>query len=576
MKTVLSENALRILKLRYLRKDREGTVVETPEEMLQRVAAHVAGAEVAFGGKSKGRDSADDYFRMMSSLDFLPNSPTLRNAGWELGQLAACVDLPVDDSLESIFDAVKNTALIHQSGGGTGFSFSRLRPKNDMVSTTRGVASGPVSFMEVFNKATDIIKQGGTRRGANMGVLRVDHPDIEEFITVKRNPERLTSFNLSVGATDAFMDASNKDLPFPLVNPRSGIVARTVQARDIFDLMVQCAWENGEPGILFLDEINRHNPTPLLGSIECTNPCGEQPLLPFEACNLGSINLARMIRQGASGPETDWERLARTVHLSVRFLDDVIEVNRYPLPRIETLARANRKIGLGVMGFAHFLILLGISYNSEQSVNLAGSLMAFIREEAWAASRELAQERGPFPNFRGSVYEIRGEPPARNATVTTIAPTGSLSLIAGCSSGIEPLYALAYTRNIPGDIGVYELDPLFRSMAEQEGILDPGLESVLRKTGTLPPDPRIPRRLRDLFATAIEIPPGQHVRIQAAFQAHTDNAVSKTINFASRVGPAEVKDTLLLAHNLKCKGLTIYRDNSRAGQTLTCGLTSTC
>ena len=576
MKTGLSENALRILKLRYLRKDREGTVVETPGEMFQRVAAHVAGAGVAFGGKSKGRGSADDYFRMMSSLDFLPNSPTLMNAGRELGQLSACFVLPVDDSLESIFDAVKNTALIHQSGGGTGFSFSRLRPKNDMVSTTSGVASGPVSFMEVFNKATDIIKQGGTRRGANMGVLRVDHPDIEEFITVKRNPERLTSFNLSVGVTDAFMDAVKADLLFPLVNPRSGFVVRTVRARDVFDLMVQCAWEDGEPGILFLDEINRYNPTPLLGSIESTNPCGEQPLLPFEACNLGSINLSRMIRQGASGPETDWERLARTVHLAVRFLDDVIEVNRYPLPRIETLARGNRKVGLGVMGFAHFLILLGISYNSEQGVDLAGSLMAFIREEAWAASRELAQERGPFPNFRGSVYEIRGQAPVRNATVTTIAPTGSLSLIAGCSSGIEPLYALAYTRNIPGDIGVYELDPLFRSMAEQEGILDPGLESVLRKTGTLPPDPRIPRRLRDLFATAIEIPPGQHVRIQAAFQANTDNAVSKTINFPSRVGPAEVREALLLAHDLKCKGLTIYRDNSRAGQTLTCGLTSTC
>lgn len=576
MKPELSENAMRILKMRYLKKDASGTVMETPEEMFRRVALHVARAEKTFGCREEAEAVAETFQGMLSSLEFLPNSPTLMNAGRDLGQLAACFVLPVEDSLESIFEAVKNTAIIHQSGGGTGFSFSHLRPKNDMVLSTSGVASGPVSFMEVFNKATDIIKQGGTRRGANMGVLRVDHPDIEEFVTVKRDPSRLGSFNLSVGVTDDFMEAVRNDRIFSLVNPRSHTVAATIRARDLFDLMTRCAWENGEPGILFLDEINRHNPTPLLGSIEATNPCGEQPLLAHEACNLGSINLSVMVKSHHGTCGIDWERLSRTVALAVRFLDDVVEVNRYPLPRIRRLARGNRKIGLGVMGFAHLLVRLGIPYDSQESVKLAGRIMRHVQEHAHETSRELAHARGAFPNFPGSIYDRQGKAPMRNATVTTIAPTGTLSMIAGCSSGIEPIYALYTTRIIPGDIGVGEMDPLFLAVAESEGVLTRELTETVRKNGYLPDDAPVPQRLKDLFKPSFKIPPERHVMIQAAFQAHTDNAVSKTINFPRTASPDDVREAFLLAHEMKCKGITIYRDGSRAGQTLTCGLASTC
>ncbi|HNQ84274.1 MAG TPA: adenosylcobalamin-dependent ribonucleoside-diphosphate reductase [Deltaproteobacteria bacterium] len=576
MKPELSENALRILAMRYLKKDRDGAVIETPEGMFRRVALHVARAEKTFGTRGNVEETAEDFYGMLSSLEFLPNSPTLMNAGRELGQLAACFVLPVEDSLESIFDAVKNTAIIHQSGGGTGFSFSHLRPKNDMVLSTSGVASGPVSFMEVFNKATDIIKQGGTRRGANMGVLRIDHPDIEEFIAVKRDPLLLGSFNLSVGVTDAFMATVREDLDFPLVSPRSGAPVRTVRARDLFDHMVRCAWENGEPGVLFLDEINRHNPTPHLGSIETTNPCGEQPLLAYEACTLGSVNLSRMVRVRRGREELDWDRLGRTTALAVRFLDDVVEINRYPLPQIRRLSRGNRKIGLGVMGFAHLIIRLGVPYGSPEAVELAGRLMRFIQEHGHEASRELARTRGSFANFPGSVYDRTGEAPMRNATVTTIAPTGTLSVIAGCSSGIEPLYALYTTRIIPGGIGVGEMDRLFTAVAQARGVLDARLMESVRKTGFIPDDSPVPQDLKDLFAPAFRIPPVRHVAIQAAFQAHTDNAVSKTINFSREASPDDVRESFLLAHELKCKGITIYRDGSRPGQTLTCGLTGAC
>ncbi|HVN70759.1 MAG TPA: adenosylcobalamin-dependent ribonucleoside-diphosphate reductase [Desulfomonilia bacterium] len=575
MKPELTENQQRILKIRYLKKDPHGNIIENPEEMFRRVAFHVARAERAFGAKDR-ESIAEDFYTMLSAMDFLPNSPTLMNAGRDLGQLAACFVLPVDDSLKSIFNAVKYTAVIHQSGGGTGFSFSHLRPKNDIVLSTSGVASGPISFMEVFNKATDIIKQGGTRRGANMGVLRVDHPDIDEFIAVKRDPKLLNNFNLSVAVTDAFIDAVKEDAEFPLVNPRSHAEVRKVRARNIFDLMARCAWENGEPGILFLDEINRHNPTPQLGSIETTNPCGEQPLLAYESCTLGSINLAKMVSHSGDGTRIDWNKLEKTVRLAVRFLDDVVEVNRYPLPQIKRLTKGNRKIGLGVMGFAHLLILLGIPYDSDESVKLGGRIMQFIQENGHDASRYLAETRGSFPNFPGSIFDTRGKSPMRNATVTTIAPTGSLSLIAHCSSGIEPLYAIYYTRIIPGDIGVSEMDPLFQSIGDQEGFLSPDLVSAVKKKGSLGDDAPVQARIKALFATAIQIPPSRHVMIQAAFQAHTDNAVSKTINFTSQVTPSEIKETLLLAHELKCKGMTIYRDGSRAGQILTCGLTSTC
>jgi ribonucleoside-diphosphate reductase alpha chain len=570
----LSENARTILEARYLRKDEEGNVVEVPEDMFRRVAHAVAAAERVFDWNGKTGGHEDQFFHLMSSLKFLPNSPTLMNAGRELGQLSACFVLPVEDSLDSIFETLKETALIHKSGGGTGFSFSSLRPRNDIVATTSGIASGPVSFMRIFNTATDIIKQGGTRRGANMGVLRADHPDIEEFITAKRDPKALQSFNLSVGIGDDFMAALRDRTPFALISPRTHRLVRKAGAEDLFDLMVQCAWESGEPGLLFLDRINQDNPTPSLGAIACTNPCGEQPLLPYESCNLGSINLVKMLRQGPASMEIDWEELGRTVALAVRFLDDVIEVNHFPIPDIERMTRANRKIGLGVMGFAHLLILLGIPYGSPKGIAVARELMAFITERAHAASIELAYRRGEFPNFEASTLAAQGRKPMRNAVVTTIAPTGTLSIIADCSSGIEPLYALSTSRVVAGDIELREIDPVFRVVARERGIMIPG-HSQCTGSPIMDGTP-LPEDLSELFATALEIPPEQHVRMQAAFQEHTDNAVSKTINFPSRVPPREMKETLILAHELGCKGITIYRDGSRANQVLHCGLGKVC
>jgi ribonucleoside-diphosphate reductase alpha chain len=544
--------------------------------MFRRVAEHVASAEALLDPAARREDASEAYYAAMKSLEFLPNSPTLMNAGRQLGQLAACFVLPVEDSLESIFNAVRDTALIHQSGGGTGFSFSRLRPANDLVSTTSGVASGAVSFMQVFNKATEVIKQGGTRRGANMGVLRVDHPDIEAFITAKRTPHELTSFNLSVALTGEFMKALKKGGDYDLTNPRTGLRAHTERAEKIFDLIVECAWESGEPGVLFLDHLNDANPTPQLGEIESTNPCGEQPLLPFEACNLGSINLVKMVRNVGGSYEVDWEKLRYTVHVAVRFLDDVIEVNRYPLPAIERISRANRKIGLGVMGFAHFLILLGIAYTSEDAIHTAEDVMAFIQQEGRLASQELAGRRGAFPNFHKSRYQRDGVSELRNATVTTIAPTGTLSIIAGCSSGIEPLYALCYTRRILEDRTFTETDPLFRQKAQDHGIWTPELARYVCDTGSLPEEVEIDPKVRRLFVTAFDVPPAHHVRIQAAFQSHTDNAVSKTINFPHDATKSDVRDALLMAYRLGCKGVTIYRSGTREGQVLTCGPGVTC
>ncbi|HOM29399.1 MAG TPA: adenosylcobalamin-dependent ribonucleoside-diphosphate reductase [Deltaproteobacteria bacterium] len=577
MRPELSDTAEYILRLRYLKKDAEGNVAETPEELFRRVADHVGRAETVFGADAREAGKvADEFFETLTRLEFLPNSPCLMNAGRELGQLAACFVLPVNDSLESIFEAVKDTALIHQSGGGTGFSFSRLRPKNDTVLSTSGVACGPVSFMEVFDKATDVIKQGGARRGANMGVLRVDHPDIEEFVTAKRVPSRLSCFNLSVGVTDSFMEAVLEDGLVGLVNPRNKAVTKTIRARALFDLIVQCAWATGEPGILFLDEINRANPTPDLGTIEATNPCGEQPLLPYESCTLGSINLARMCRREGNGWVVDFDRIAKTARTAVRFLDDVVEINRYPLVQIREMSRANRKIGLGVMGFAHLLVRMGIPYDSDEAVRLAGDIMRHIRLHAHEASRELAVTRGPFPNFPQSIHSRRGDPPLRNATVTTIAPTGTLSMIAGCSSGIEPIYSLYTTRIVPGGISVSSMDPLFEETAQALGILDKTLVEEVKKTGVIPPHSRIPEGLRALFKTALEIPPRRHVEIQAAFQEYTDNAVSKTVNFPRDATLEDVRDAFILAHRLRCKGITVYRDGSRPGQVLTCGLASPC
>jgi ribonucleoside-diphosphate reductase alpha chain len=572
----LTENALRILQARYLKKDHQGQVAESPEEMFRRVAHHVASAESIFDPQAKVAETADAFYEMMTGLEFLPNSPTLMNAGRELGQLAACFVLPVEDSLESIFEAVKDTAIIHQSGGGTGFSFSHLRPKNAIVSTTSGVASGPVSFMRVFNMATEVIKQGGTRRGANMGILRVDHPDIMEFITAKKDHTELTSFNLSVGITREFMEALEKGGGFALIDPRTGGSCARVGAKKIFALIVECAWASGEPGVIFLDHINRANPTPHLGQIESTNPCGEQPLLPYEACNLGSINLVRMIKDDAGGPHIDWEKLRRSVRLAVRFLDNVIEVNHYPLPQIEQVSRGNRKIGLGVMGFAHFLILMGVSYDSEEGVDLGEEVMRFIQGAGNEASQELAELRGPFPNFNGSRYALEGKPPLRNATITTIAPTGTLSIIANCSSGIEPLFALSYTRRALEDVEFFEIDPVLFRLGVEMGLWRPDVEDTLRQTGFLGSGAEIPPETRQLFVTAFEIPPDRHMQMQAAFQRHTDNAVSKTINFPLDASKHDVQGAFLLAYRMGCKGVTIYRSGTRTGQVLTCGLSQLC
>jgi ribonucleoside-diphosphate reductase alpha chain len=569
----LTENALRILQARYLQRNQQHDRVESPEEMFQRVAAHVASAEQIFDPQANVGEMAASFYLMMSALEFLPNSPTLMNAGRELGQLAACFVLPIEDSLESIFEAVKHTALIHQSGGGTGFSFSHLRPKNDIVSTTSGVASGPVSFMRVFNMATEVIKQGGTRRGANMGILRVDHPDIMEFITAKKNPHELTSFNLSVGITKEFMEALEQGGSIGLIAPRTEQTVATVKAATIFDLIVESAWENGEPGLIFLDHINQANPTPALGQIESTNPCGEQPLLANEACTLGSINLARMVTHG---PRVDWEKLRQTVHLAVRFLDNVVEINHYPLPQIVQLSRGNRKIGLGVMGFAHFLILMGVSYDSDEGVTLAEEVMRFIQAEGHAASHELAERRGPFPNFIGSRYDREGKPTLRNAAITTIAPTGTLSIIADCSSGIEPLFALSYTRRALEDVELFEVDQIFLRMSKEMGFWRLGLEETIRQTGFLGSGVEIPPTIRKLFATALEIPPARHLQMQAAFQRHTDNAVSKTINFPLDAAKKDVAKAFALAYRLGCKGITIYRSGTRKGQVLTCGLNQLC
>lgn len=542
VKKMIDETALKVLEKRYFAKDDAGNPLENAEGMFRRVADHVASAEKTLG-QAQRRELADAYFQIMNSLEFLPNSPTLMNAGRELGQLAACFVLPVEDSLDSIFESIKETARIHQSGGGTGFSFSKLRPAGDVVRSTMGAASGPVSFIKVFNMATEVIKQGGTRRGANMGILRVDHPDIEEFVTVKNDPAELNNFNLSVGVTDAFINACRKDEAFALVNPRNGRETRRMRALTLLDLLARCAWRSGEPGLVFLDTINRSNPTPHVGSIEATNPCGEQPLLPYESCCLGSINLLKVLRGG----EVDWEKLEKLVHLAVRFLDDVIDAGRYPLALIEDISKANRKIGLGVMGFAHMLIALGIPYDSDNALKMAGDIMTFIEEQSKMASRDLAIQRGVFPNYRGSIWEKKGLP-QRNATTTTIAPTGTLSIIAGTSSGIEPIYDVEYSRIIFGGLNVHIVDPMYRKMNATDH----------------------PTRLKDLFRRAHDVSPGWHLAIQKAFQDHVDNAVSKTINLPAQTTPEEVRSVFLNAQALGLKGITVFRDTSRDAQILSC------
>ena len=567
----LSDNALRVLKRRYLAKDGEGNVVETPQALFWRVARCIASAELHYDDESDVSFWEETFYHLMANLDFLPNSPTLMNAGHELGQLSACFVLPIEDSMESIFDAVKHTALIHKSGGGTGFSFSRLRPTSDRVGSTGGIASGPVSFMRAFDVTTDVIKQGGMRRGANMAILNIEHPDILKFIEAKEDSEALTNFNLSVAVTDQFMKAVEEGTGYNLVNPRTGEVTDKLNAREVFDKIIEMAWRTGDPGIVFIDEINRHNPTPELGKIESTNPCGEQPLLPFESCNLGSMNLSRMVADKDGGPCIDYDRLAQTVKLAVRFLDNVIEVNQFPLPEIAQMTKSTRKIGLGVMGFADMLIQLGIPYDSEQGLVVAEEIARFISEEADKASVELAQERGVFPAFQASVYDVTGGARFRNASRTTIAPTGSLSIIANCSSGIEPLFALSYVRHILEGEEFVEVNPYFEETAKRGGFYSTDLMRQLAEGKRLKDVEEVPEEIKKLFITAHDIDPEWHVRMQAAFQRSTDSAVSKTVNFPHEATPEDVAKVYMLAFQEGLKGITIYRDRSRDSQVLTLG-----
>ncbi|MGI5908637.1 MAG: vitamin B12-dependent ribonucleotide reductase [Christensenellales bacterium] len=565
----LSKNAETVLERRYLTKDKHGKLVESIDGMFRRVAGTIAGAEHNFMKGANAEELEEAFYDLMTSLKFMPNSPTLMNAGKPLGQLAACFVLPVADSMEGIFDSVKHAALIHKSGGGTGFSFSRLRPSGAAVQSTGGIASGPVSFMRVFNAATEAVKQGGTRRGANMGILRVDHPDIREFIQCKKDNRDLTNFNISVGITEAFMKAVEKGREYALVDPSTKKVTGREKAREVFDLIVDMAWKNGEPGIVFLDRLNRDNAVPGEGEIESTNPCGEQPLLPYESCNLGSINLDAVTVKKGTGYEVDYEELGRVVALATRFLDNVIEVNKYPLPEIEEMTRKTRKIGLGVMGFADMLFKLGIPYNSEEAIAEAEKVMGFIKRRSREASAELAKERGPFPLFPESTL-ADGEP-VRNATTTTIAPTGTISIICGASSGIEPLFAVSFVRNVMDDDKLPEVHPYFRQVLGERGIESEELMLRIAEEGSLKHIDEIPEDIRRVFVTAHDITPDFHIRMQAAFQKHTDNAVSKTVNFPKSAAREDVREVYLKAFRLGCKGVTIYRDGSREAQVLSTG-----
>ena len=590
----LSENAVKVLEKRYLKRDKDGNCTETPADMFRRVANTIAAGDLKFGKTQSDVDKlADRFYETITNCYFMPNSPTLMNAGRELGQLAACFVLPVEDSLEGIFETVKNTALIHKSGGGTGFSFSRLRPKNSVVRSTMGVSSGPVSFMEVFNAATEAVKQGGTRRGANMGILRVDHPDILDFINCKSDNNKLNNFNISVAITDKFMEAYMNGTDYELINPQNNQVAGKLSAKKVFDMIVDGAWRNGEPGIIFIDKMNADNPTPLVGQIESTNPCGEVPLLAYEACNLGSINLGKMVDDTPDGPVINWKRLGEVTRTAIRFLDNVIEVNNYPLPRISEMVRNNRKIGLGVMGWADMLMKMGLSYASEEGTRLGAQVMEFIDYESKCESIELSKERGRFNNFKGSVYDnqhflynkykgksagiISDEQWAdldaqiekygiRNATTTCIAPTGTISMIAGASGGVEPLFGLVFSRLIMDGTEMLEINSIFKDYMVKKGLYSEELMKRIAKDGSIAHIDGIPEDIKHIFVTAHDVSPYWHVKMQAAFQLHTDNAVSKTVNFEEHATRKDIEEAYVLAYKNNLKGITVYRNNSRQFQ----------
>jgi ribonucleoside-diphosphate reductase alpha chain len=563
----LGVNAIKVLENRYLVKNYEGKVIETPRQMFRRVSKTVAEADLLYDEKSDVKGSEESFYQIMANREFLPNSPTLMNAGTRLGQLSACFVLPVEDSIDGIFTTLKNMAIIHQSGGGTGFSFSKLRPAGDIVGSTKGIASGPVSFMTIYDAATNVIKQGGRRRGANMAILDVTHPDILKFIEAKSKEGILTNFNVSVAVTDDFMNLVKKDGEYDLVNPRNGKAETKLRARHVFDLIVTNAWRTGDPGLIFIDEINRHNPTPQVGEIRSTNPCGEQPLLPYESCNLGSINLAKMVKE----KDVDWEKLKQVTRRAVHFLDNVIDTNKYPIKKIGELTRANRKIGLGVMGFADMLILLGIPYDSEEGLAMGEKIMKFISEEATKKSVEIGEKRGAFPNFNGSLWEKKGYKTIRNSTVTTVAPTGTISIIAGCSGGIEPLFAVAFIRNVMEGTRLLETQPTFEKIAKERGFYSRELMLEIAKTGSVQKIEMIPEDVRRIFVTSLDITPEWHVKMQAVFQRSVDNAVSKTVNLPPDATVEDVRNVYLLAYKLNCKGITVYRYGSKKEQVLYVG-----
>lgn len=582
----LSQNARTVLEKRYLVKDKTGKPVETPEEMFWRVATVVADADRRYGATDKQVEAvANQFYELMTQRRFEPNSPTLMNAGRPLGQLSACFVLPVEDALSNghsgIYDTLRSMALIHQSGGGTGFSFSRLRSRGSMVRSTTGVASGPISFMQLYDASTDAVKQGGTRRGANMGILRVDHPDVMEFITCKEDLTKITNFNISVAVTTKFMQALDADASYDLIDPVSKKVTGQLQAREVWDKMIEGAWRTGEPGVFFIDEANRYNPVPHLGAYEATNPCGEQPLLAYDVCNLGSINVGYYVQDGAM----DWTSFADDIRLSTRFLDNIIDVNKYPLPEIDALAKRIRRIGLGVMGFADALIRLGIKYDSPEGVEFGRKVMAFVDNEGKKASAELAEERGAFPEWAQSIFgpdataardeageRIRPMMKLRNCNVTTVAPTGTISIIAGCSSGLEPLFAVAFMRNQAG-VMMPDVNEDFVAIAKAEGWHSDALMEKIAKTGSVV-HTEVPKKWQDVFATANNISPEWHIRMQAAFQEHCDSAISKTTNFSHAATRDDVRAIYELAFKMKCKGVTVYRDGSRDGQVLSTGATA--